>query len=158
MAQIRTAKVGDVQSFPGATFVIDNTPPIAQCQETQITFVAADITNGSPVITKPVSFEAIDLAGKTVTVSAPPGSVGTYNIISSTHTSITTDHTFTETSAVCAGTCQDAGQAYLTRNESSFQRFLNSFPFPHTTKGGQVFTSAPNPPLNLACSDTFNPD
>ena len=52
----------------------------------------------------------------------------------------------------------DAGQAYLTRNQSSFQRFIENQSKAHTTKGGQLYTDITDPPMDDACSDTFNPE
>lgn len=157
MSQIRTAKAGDVGAFPGSAFVVDDTPPIAQCQETQISEVEGEITNGQYTLTQVGVFAGLDLTGKTVTIAHPVPEIGTYNILSNTDDVITTDHQFGTTNGSTDYTIQDPGQAYLTRNESSFQRFIENQGKAHTTKGGQLFTDLADPPMDDACSDTFNP-
>ena len=158
MSQIRTAKAGDVGAFPGSTFVVDGSPPIAQCQETQITLAGGLAVPGEYTITKVGLFAGINLAGKKVTLTAPPGDVGTFNILSNTDDVITTDHQMVDGGPVYAGTIHDAAQAYLTRNESSFQRFIEAQAKAHTTKGGQLFTDLADPPMDDACSDTWAPE
>ena len=157
MSQIRIAKRGDVQAFPAAAFVIDGSPPIAQCQETQINEVNATITTGLYTITKVGAFAGIDLAGKKVIVSNSTSDNGVHNILSNTDDVLTTDHQFQDDEVDITISCFDFGQAYLTRNESSFIRFIESQGKAHTTKGGQLFTDVADPPMDDACSDTWSP-
>ncbi len=157
MGQLRTAKAGDVGAFPGSKFVVDNTPPISQCQEARIEDAPANIIDGQPTVTKVGSYAGIDLAGKTVMIGGTTSDDGTYNILSNTDDVLTTDHTFQTTEAVPGLQVKDVGQTYLTRNEASFIRFIESQGKAHTTKGGQLYTDTPSPPLNAACSDTFDP-
>ena len=51
----------------------------------------------------------------------------------------------------------DDGQAYLTRDEQSFAMFIRDQSGPYTFKAGKLYTGITNPPLNAACSDTWNP-
>lgn len=147
----------DPENFPGATFVIDGTPPIAQCKEEEPEILNGSITNGQPTITKVGAFTQFDLTGKTVSVAWPLSQLGTYNILSHTDDILTTDHTFTLTSAAVTAYCQDPGQSYLTRTENSFARYLQSIGAPYTFKGGKLYTSNPDPPMGDACELTWNP-
>jgi len=157
MSQIRTTKTGDIGAFPGSTFVIDDTPPISQCQEAQISEANCTVAFELYTITKAAAFAGIDLTGKQVTVTDTMFDNGTFNIISNTDDVLTTDHLFGSTDYTTTITVQDPGQAYLTRNESSFVRYIESQSKAHTTKGGQVYTDIPDPPMNGACSDTWGP-
>ncbi|MBA7709905.1 hypothetical protein ES703_118831 [subsurface metagenome] len=158
MSQIRQAKVGDSQAFPGSAFVINNTPPIAQCQESQTADVNCTIATGPKTITKIGAWAGLDLAGKKVTVTNTLIDDGEFNIISNTDDVLTTDHSFGRDEATVTTACHDNGQAYLTRNESSFTRFIENQGNAHTTKGGQLFTDLTDPPMDDACSDTWNPN
>lgn len=158
MSQLRNAKAGDLEAFPGATFVVNDTPPETQCQETEITEINCQVSAGFPTITKIGAFIGIDLAGKKVdTGNINPPNNGTWNVLSNTDDVLTTDHVFTAGGAVATIDVYDLGQAYLTRNESSFQRFTENAGKAHTTKGGQLFVDVAAGPLAGACSDTFNP-
>lgn len=157
MSQIRTAKAVDVGAFPGSTFVVNGTPPIAQCEESSINFLNATTTAGGNTLTKIGISIGIDLSNKTVTIAAPPLNAGDYIILSNTDDVLTLATTTPNASAVNTGNIKDTGQAYLTRNESSFQRFIESEGKAHTTKGGQLFTDIADPPMDDACSNTFNP-
>lgn len=158
MSQLRLAKATDLEDFPGCEAVVVDTPPEAQCQEAQIDEAAGTIADGPVTITDVGTFVGLDLAGKKVTVTAPVGEAGTYGIVSNTDDILTTDHAFGEASAICAYTCHDDGQAYLTRNESSFQRFIENLGNAHTTINGQLYTDVATGPLADACSDTYSPD
>lgn len=158
MSQLRLAKATDIENFPGCAAVVVDTPPEAQCQETEIDSATGVIADGPVTITDVGEFVGIDLAGKKVTVTAPVGEAGTYNILSNTDDVLTTDHAFGEVSAVCAYTCHEEGQTYLKRNESSFQRFIENLGNAHTTINGQLYTDVLTGPLAAACSDTYNPD
>lgn len=158
MSQLRNAKAGDLGAFPGCTFVVDNTPPNTQCQETEINEINCTVTAGLPTITKVGAFIGIDLAGKKVdTGNINPPDNGTWNVLSNTDDVLTTDHVFTVTGATGTIDVYDLGHAYLTRNESSFQRFTENAGKAHTTKGGQLFVDVAAGPLSGACSDTFDP-
>lgn len=157
MPQLRTAKAGDVGAFPGSNFVVDDTPPNTQCQETQITGIDGLSITDDIIVSDIEAFVAIDLAGKKITITAPPADVGTFNIISNAPNLVFTDHVFIETGPNVVYSIHDPGQAYLTRNESSFVRFIENEGRAYTIKGGQLFTDTPSPPMNTACSDTFNP-
>ncbi|MCK5480829.1 MAG: hypothetical protein KAJ06_06770 [Gammaproteobacteria bacterium] len=158
MSELRAAKSGDHGSFPGSTFVVDDTPPNTQCQESPIAAADGLSITDDTIISDVEAFLGIDLTGKKVTVTAPPADVGTFNILSNVGNIIFTDHVFIETGPNVNYSVHDAGQAYLTRNESSFTRFIENEGKAHTTKGGQLFTDIENPPLADACSDTFNPN
>lgn len=158
MGQLRLAKATDLDSFPGCLSIVDNTPPIAQCQEAQISSAVGVIADGPVTITDVGEFVGIDLAGKKVTVTAPVGEAGTYGVISNTDDVITTDHAFGEVSAVCEYSVHDDGEVYLTRNESSFVRFVENLGNAHTQINGQLYTDVATGPLAAACSDTYSPD
>lgn len=157
MSELRAAKAGDQAAFPGSTFVVDDTPPIAQCQETQITIVGGTITQGLNTVTEMAAFKGIDLAGKNIDVTDPVPERGNYTVLSNTDDVLTTDYTFLTTGDILVATIQDLGEGHLTRNESSFQRFTENAAKAHTTKGGQLFVDVASGPMAGACSDTFNP-
>ncbi|MBA7716325.1 hypothetical protein ES703_125395 [subsurface metagenome] len=104
------------------------------------------------------AFVGIDLAGKEVVVTNSSTDDGTYTIVSNTDDVIVTDHQFTTTEALATATCHDAGQAYLTRNESSFVRFVENLGNAFTFLNGQLYTDVATGPLANACSDTYVPD
>lgn len=157
MSQIRAAKAIDTGAFPGSTFVINNTPPITQCQESQLVVANVDIATAQKTITKIGAFAGINLSGKKVTVAGSTADDGTYEILSNTNDILNTDHTFIFTETFTGITIHDPAQAYLTRNESSFTRFIENEGKAHTTKAGQLYTNLPDPPMNDACTDTWNP-
>ncbi len=157
MGQLRTAKAADLGAFPGSTFVVDDTPPIAQCQEAQIDEANAAVVMGSPLVTKVGAFAGLDLAGKEVSSDLGPPNNGAFLIISNTDDVLTTVHTYTVNDPTVAITVHDAGETFLTRNESSFQRFTENEGKAHTTKGGQLFVDVAAGPMAGACSDTFDP-
>lgn len=157
MAEVRTAKPVDLSSFPGCAHVIDNTPPIAQCQEAEITGAAGAITNTENTITDVGAFAGVDLAGKEVVVTLPAGEAGTYAILSNTDDVIVTDNSFGVSDGAVGYAVHDVGQAYLTRNESSFIRYIQANSGAFTKVNGQVYTDLADPPLNAACSDTWAP-
>lgn len=158
MGQLRLANATDLVSFPGCLSVVDDTPPEAQCQEAQIDESAGAIADGPVTITDVAAFVGIDLAGKSVTVTVPVGEAGTYGVVSNTDDVLTTDHAFGEVSAVVEYTVHDTGQVYLTRNQSSFQRFTENLGNAHTTVNGELYTDVATGPLANACSDTYAPD
>ena len=157
MSQLRTAKAVDVQAFPGSTFVVDDTPPIAQCQESQLVEALVPLSSGDNFLEKAGIFTGINLAGKKLDITASTNNDGTFNVLSNTDDIVIIDHTISGPPGTCTLTVHDVGQAYLTRNEPSFQRFIENEGQAHTTKGGQLFTDTPSPPMNAACSDTFDP-
>lgn len=158
MGQLRLAKAMDLAAFPGCLSVVDNTPPIAECQEAQIDEAAGSITTGLTVIDDVGAFIGINLAGKKVTVTAPVGEAGTYNILSNTDDQIVTDNTWGATDPATAYTCHDDLQTYLTRDEASFVRFVENLGNAHSTINGQLYTDVATGPLANACSDTYSPD
>ncbi len=158
MGQLRLAKATDLNAFPGCAAVIDDTPPVAQCQEAQIDEAAGAVATGQPQITDVAAFVGIDLADKKCTVTVPIGDAGTYAVLSNTDDVLITDHDFGEVSAVAEYTVHDDGEVFLTRNESSFTRFVENLGNAHTTVGGQLYTDVATGPLADACSDTYNPD
>lgn len=157
MSQIRTAKASDVGAFPGSRFVVDHTPPIAQCQESQLSGNNGITLAGQAFLTEAGAFAGVDLAGKQVTVLGPPPNSGLKTILSNTDDTIIVDSPYNAEDNNNGWTVQNTGQVYLTRNESSFQRFIESQSKAHTTKGGQLYTDLPDPPMDDACSDTWNP-
>ncbi len=158
MSQLRLAKLSDVRSFPGCLSVVVDTPPVAQCQEAQIDESAGAVADGPVIITDVGAFAAINLAGKKVTVTVPIGDAGTYNVLSNTDDVLTTDHAFGEVSAVAEYTVHDDAEVFLTRNEASFSRFVESLGNASTTVGGRLYTDVATGPLADACSDTYAPD
>jgi len=148
----------DLKAFPGCAAVIDDTPPETQCQESQIDELAGSITTGLDVIDDVGAFVGLDLAGKSVTVTAPVGEAGTFGILSNTDDQIITDNTFGATDPATAYTCHDTGQVYLRRNQSSFTRFIENLGNAHTTINGQLYTDVLTGPLADACSDTYAPE
>ncbi len=158
MSQLRLAKETDLRSFPGCHAVVNDTPPIAQCQETQIDSAVGSITEGLPTITDVGAFAGIDLAGKNATITLPIEEAGTYTILSNTDDVITTDHVFGSTDPTTSYTAHDEAQTYLTRNESSFIRFIETLGNAHTTLNGQLYTDVETGPLAAACSETYSPD
>ena len=158
MSQLRLAKATDLQDFPGCLSVVSDTPPETQCQESQIDESLGTIADGPSTITEATKFVGFDLAGKTVSVTAPVGEIGDYGVISNTDDVLLTDHAFGEASAVVEYTVHDTGQVYLTRNESSFTRFVENLGNAHSTVNGQLYTDVATGPLADACSDTYSPD
>ena len=158
MSQLRLANATDLADYPGCASIVVDTPPEAQCQETQIDESAGAISSGPVIITDVGAFVGFDLAGKSVTVTAPVGEAGTYGVVSNTDDILTTDHAFGEVSAVVEYTVHDTGQVYLTRNESSFIRFAENLGNAHTTLNGKLYNDVATGPLAAACSDTYSPD
>ncbi len=157
MSEIRTAKAVDLGSFPGCSFVVDDTPPIAQCQEAQIDESAGAITSGLAIITEAGKFIGIDLTGKKVTVTLPAPEAGTYNALSNTDDVLTTDNTWGTTDAATAYTVHDDAETFLTRNEDSFIRYVAENSGAYTKVNGVMYTDLADPPMDAACSDTFSP-
>ncbi len=158
MSQLRLAKATDLNDYPGCAAVVIDTPPITQCQETEIDSEVGVIADGPSTITDIGKFVGLDLAGKKVTVTAPAGEVGTYAVLSNTDDVLNTDHAFGEVSAIVFYTVHDDSQTYLTRNPSSFTRFIENLGNAHTSVNGQLYTDVETGPLADACSDTYNPD
>ena len=158
MGHLRLASAQDLDDFPGCASVVEDSPPIAQCQEAQIVAATVDIVNTEYTVTKVGAFAGINLAGKKVTISLSTTDDGTYNILSNTDDVLVTDHAFTTTEAIATATCHDDAQAYLTRDEASFARFVEDLGNAHTTVNGQLYTDVATGPLAAACSDTYSPD
>jgi len=158
MSQIRIAKAGDVGAFPGSAFVVDGSPPIAQCQETEIASATGISQAGSPILTDVGEFVGIDLTNKQIEIFNPLPNRLTANILSNTDDTVTLDTNIPAADPVNDYAIRDPGQTYLTRNQSSFQRFIEDQAKAHTTKGGQLFTDLADPPMDDACSDTWNPE
>lgn len=158
MSQLRLAKGTDLETFPGCASVVVDTPPEAQCQEAQIAESLGTIADGPVTLTEATKFVGFDLAGKSVSVTAPVGEIGTYGVVSNTDDVLTTDHAFGEASAVVEYTVHDTGQVYLTRSPASFIRFTENLGNAHTTVNGQLYTDVATGPLAAACSDTYSPD
>ncbi len=148
----------DLKSFPGCAAVVDAEPPETQCQESEIVALTCDTVNLEYTVTKVAAFVGIDLAGKEVVITNATTDDGTYTIISNTDDVLITDHQFTTTEALATATCHDAAQAYLRRNVSSFQRFIENLGNAHTTINGQLYTDVLTGPLADACTDTYAPD
>ncbi len=158
MSQLRLAKATDLDDYPGCAAVVIDEPQETQCQEAQIDSEVGVIADGPPTITDIGEFVGIDLAGKKVTVTAPAGSAGTYNVLSNTDDVLTTDNNFGEVSAVVFYTVHDNAQVYLRRPPSSFVRFIENLGNAHATINGQLYTDVLTGPLADACSDTYSPD
>jgi len=157
MAELRTAKPVDTGSFPACSFVIDGTPPIAQCQETEIAGATGTTTAAGSTMTDVGAYAGINLAGKTLQITAPVGNIGDYVVNSNTDDVLTLATTTPDASAVNVYTVKDTGQTYLTRDEASFIRFIEANGGAFTKVNGQVYTDIASPPLNAACSDTYAP-
>jgi len=158
MSQLRLAKATDLHDFPGCASVVVDTPPEAQCQEAQIDEAAGTTTAGGYTLTEVGKFAGIDLAGKILSITAPANNVGDYTILSNTDDILTLATPTTDASAVNAYTVHDSGQAYLTRNEASFIRFVENLGNAHATINGQLYTDVATGPLAAACSDTYAPE
>lgn len=158
MSQLRLAKATDIEDFPGCAAVVNDTPPETQCQEAQIDEAAGSMTTGLNTITDVGAFVGLDLADKKITITAPVGEAGTFDVLSNTDDVLVTSQTFGTTDAAVAYTVHDEAQVYLRRNESSFQRFIENLGNAHTTINGQLYTDVLTGPLAAACSDTYAPD
>lgn len=158
MSQLRLAKAMDLAAFPGCLSVVDDEPGEAECQESQIVAATVDIVSGQVTVTKVGAFVGIDLAGKKVTISLSSTDDGEYNILSNTDDVLTTDHSFTTTEAIATATCHNEGNAFLTRNESSFVRFVENLGNAFSFINGQLYTDVATGPLADACTDTYAPD
>ena len=159
MSQIRIAKRGDIGAFPGSKFVVDDTPPIAQCQETQFTVLGPSWPPSGSVITAAGStFDDISLLGKICTIAGSASDDGDYEVLAQTSTTLTIDHTFIGTEGVATVIVHDDLQAYLTRNKQSFAKYIDVNYKAYTIKGGQLYTDLADPPMDDACSDTWSPD
>ncbi len=158
MSQLRLANAVDLVSFPGCLSVVDDTPPIAQCTETEIAGATGTTTEGGYTLTDVGAFAGINLEGKILSLSAPIGNVGDYTILSNTDDILTLETSTPDASAVNVYTVHDTGQTYLTRSESSFTRFVEDLGNAHTTVNGQLYTDVATGPLAAACSDTYAPD
>ena len=158
MSQLRLAKATDFEDFPGSLSVINDTPPITQCQETEIAGPTGTTTAAGSTLTDVAAFVGIDLAGKTLEITAPINNVGDYVVLSNTDDVITFTGATPDASAVNVYTVKDTGQTYLTRNQSSFIRFVENLGNAHTTINGQLYTDVATGPLAAACSDTYSPD
>ncbi len=158
MSQIRTAKVVDLGAFPGSKFVITDTPPITQCQESLISDPGIQFFLGDNIVFANRDTSDIDLTGKEVTIQNSPSDDGLYNILKHVGTNLTIDHIFIGNSGGALGSYHDVGEVYLTRNQTSFRKFIENEGKAHTTKGGQLYTDLTDPPMDDACSDLFNPN
>lgn len=158
MSEIREAKNVDLGAFPGATFVVVDTPPIAQCQETQLTLLGCSWPpSGSLISIAGLTLDDIIIVGKKVTIAGTAADDGTYDILEQTTNTITIDHTFTGSDAGNTCIAHDTGQTYLTRNKQSFAKYIHDNSKAYTIKGGQLYTNIADPPMNGACSDTWSP-
>lgn len=158
MAYINKITTPDMDTFPGAVFEQTGDVPIAQCQETQIDKIGTGNTDGSTAkLTDGAAFTGFDLAGKILSISAPPGNVGDYTVISNDNNILTLASTPPASSGVNSYTVHDTGQAYLTRDINSFAEFIHNAGYAYTIKGGKLYTDCPNLTLADACSTTWNP-
>lgn len=157
MGYINQILTPDPDTFPGAIFEAAGNVPEAQCQESQIVSVAGTSTTGTGILTEVGKFVGIDLAGKKCDVTLPALDVGTYDIISNDDDALLLDYSFAGPPGGVNYTCEDAGQAYLTRNLNSLARFIHDAGFAYTIKGGKLYTDCPNLTLADACSDTWDP-
>ncbi|KKN03865.1 hypothetical protein LCGC14_1103420 [marine sediment metagenome] len=157
MSQIRTAKLADINAFPASSFVIDGIPPIAECQETEIAGATGITTALGFTLTEVGFFAGINLAGKTLSISSPPGNIGDYVVASNTDDVLTLETSTPDASTVNVYTVHDPAQVYLTRDEESFLRYIQENSAAHTNVNGRVYTDLADPPMNAACSDTWNP-
>ena len=158
MGQLRLAKAMEIAAFPGCEAVVDDTPGEAQCQESQVVALTCDTVNLEYNVTKVGAFVGIDLTDKKVTITNSSTDDGEYTIVSNTDDILVTDHQFTTTEALATATCHNAGNAFLTRSESSFIRFIENLGNAHSTLNGQLYTDVATGPLADACTDTYSPD
>ena len=157
MSQLRLAKSTDKQNFPGCLSVVDDTPPITQCQEAQISGATATTTAGGSTLEDTGAFVGIDLAGKILSITAPVNNIGDFPILSNTDDIITFTGSTPDASAVNEYTAHDDAQVYLTRSEHSFVRFVENLGNAFTFINGQLYTDVATGPLAAACSDTYSP-
>lgn len=111
----------------------------------------------TPFLTDPGHWVAGQHDGREVNIMFPAGNVGTYTIIASDNVRLTLDRNLTVTDATNQYTIQNPGQSNLTRNASSFRRFIESQSRSHTTKGAILYTNTPTAEMQNACSVVFAP-
>lgn len=158
MSQIRIAKAVDTAAFPGATFVVDGSPPITQCEETLIADGVPEWTATESTITISISLAAIDVVGSICRIIDSASDNGDWDIIAQNGQILTLDHVFVGLPGIATAVLRETAGAYLTRSQASFQKYIETQSKAHTTKGGQLYTDITDPPINGACSNTWNPE
>ncbi|MBA7689073.1 hypothetical protein ES703_97568 [subsurface metagenome] len=151
------ANQSKIQSFPSATFEIEGEPPASQCAEAKIESTIGDPVPGTGNLTDVGRFTGFNLAGKKITVLAPPIEVGTYDIVFNTNDNILTTNTWTVDGPVVSYYVHNGGSLILTRDLQSFAQFIIAAGYSYTIKGGKLYTNIPSVNLQPACSILFDP-
>ena len=158
MSELRAAKTGDVEAFPGSAFVVVQTPPPSQCSEARIESITGT-TTGAPD-NLPIDFGKFDgeaLTGKKVTIlTNPNGNIGTFGITGNDDSELTLDGD-PGTGAPTAYYIHNGGSLILTRDVQSFADFIHANGYAYTIKGGKLHTNIPSIDLQPACSILFAP-
>lgn len=148
----------DIQSFPGAHFVINNDVPAAQCSEAQIEGDDAETRSvPSNRLIDTGAFVGFDLTGKICHITASiGGNTGDFDITSND------DNTLFLLQNPGTGDpvtyyITDGGELILTRNETSFATFIHAAGYAYTFKGGKLYTNMPSGQLKEACTILFDP-
>lgn len=148
----------DIQSFPGAHFVINNDVPAAQCSEAQIE--GDDATTTTLPDRKLVNlgaFVGYDLTGKVCHITASVGgNTGDFDIEANDNNvlELTQDP---GTGNPVTYYITDGGELILTRNEHSFAAYIHAAGYAYTFKGGKLYTNMPSGQLKEACTILFDP-
>ncbi len=126
------------QTFPTSTFAIAGDVPASQCSEAKIEGFQGRIRAGNDILTEAGKFAGFALTGKSVTVTLPPIDAGTYGITGNNDNEISTDHNFNDFNNNAEYFIHDGGTLILTRDLTSFARFIQSQPHHVTGNAGIV--------------------
>jgi len=158
MGQLRNATSQDRQAFPGSTFAINDSVPVGQC-ELPVIFDGGITWNiGQSVITMTEPISGMWLVGKALDIILSIADDGSYLIVDQNVQLLTINHVFVGPSGLSVADIFDPGLGWITRNERSFEKFVQSKNQAYTYKSGQLYTDTPDPPMQLACPTVFNPD
>lgn len=133
----------NIQTFPGATFAITGEVPGNQCAEAILEGIVGETAPFSDQLTENEAFRGHDLTGKKITITSPPTNVGTYNIIFNTDDIVTIDDDLFSSSNGNIWFCHNSGELRITRNASSFLRFLQTFDVLHDFPDSSIFDGDP---------------
>lgn len=149
----------DTQEFPDAKFIIQGTPPADQCSEAKIEGDSA-ISAGFPDfnLTDAGKFAGYALTGKVCHITASVGgNLGDFAITGHNDNELFFGDDPGNGNPVTYYVT-DGGSLILTRNESSFAKFIHTAGYAYTIKGGKLYTNIPPGQLRPACTIEFNPE
>lgn len=148
----------DIQSFPGAHFIINDDVPAAQCSEAKIEGDnASTMREPDNLLLNSDKFVGYNLTGKVCTITASVGgNIGDFNIQSNTDGFLILATNPGDGDPVTYHV-RDGGELILTRNEKSFAAFIHAAGYAYTFKGGRLFTNMPNGLLKNACTILWDP-